>query len=260
MDSSSISSETNFNSKKQKPNSLRIWPLLYLPFIRALYTAIYQNALPNYLIFIKDFNPKLMGIITSVGFFSSIFGPMIGTYCIKKIGMKKTILLISILPSFIIAFQILFMNPIIIIVLQLIDGILMGIFWPLILTQFSVLQNIQTKSEADKNFRNFTTSFNVGFLVGFVVGFGLVSIWKSELLALIISMLLALLLIPGAFMVDDRLSTFGHKDITPHRKTETAQTQAKRLTHLIFPLIPPLLGMLQKSLKMRSSPFSSIVL
>jgi MFS family permease len=181
----------------------RFWPIYATAFTRTFSYSIYGLALPNYLVYFKHVSADLLGIILSVINFTFIFGPLIALQITKKLGLKNTVIISSIGSFILVALQIVFFDPVILIVLRGMDGIFTGFCWPNLQMEVSNWQRAGPPTSANKYFQNYGLSWNSGILLGDIVGFIIVySGQGNEFLALIISVIFMALMIPCSLAME----------------------------------------------------------
>ncbi|MHA1562226.1 MAG: MFS transporter [Promethearchaeota archaeon] len=231
--------------------SYRTWPLYLIVSLKTLCQALFFSALPNYLIYTINMDPELIGLISASTALAYIITPFLGQFIAKKIGKRQAIILSLLLTSISYITQIIFFDPVILIIMQLIEGISLGLFWPNVMMEISMWQKISTKEQSDQNFKNFNMSWNMGLLGGFVIGFFLVIFWESDFIALIVACVMIFCLIPLGFLLEredkiiqiekqpnkilinkSQISKDGHhlNDIIPQKKKPKIT-----LAHIIFP-------------------------
>jgi MFS family permease len=182
--------------------SYRTWPLYLIVSLMTLCQSLFFSALPNYLIYTINMDPELIGVISASTALAYIITPFLGQLVAKKIGKRQAIILSLLLTSISFTSQVVFFIPTILVVMQLIEGISLGLFWPNIMMEISIWQKISSKEQSDQNFKNFNTSWNIGLLGGFVIGFFLVIFWGNDRIALIVACFLAFGLIPLGFLLE----------------------------------------------------------
>ena len=181
----------------------RFWPIYATAFTRTFSYAIYGLALPNYLVYFKHVSADLLGIILSVINFTFIFGPLIALKVTKWLGLKNTVIISSIGSFTLVTLQILFFDPLILIMLRALDGILTGFCWPNLQMEISNWQRAGPPSLTDKYFQKYGLSWNSGILLGDVMGFFIVfSGQGNEFLALIISVIFMASMIPCSLAME----------------------------------------------------------
>ncbi|MHA1746277.1 MAG: MFS transporter [Promethearchaeota archaeon] len=184
----------------------RFWPVYAMSFLRTFFFAIYSIALPNYLIFEKQFSSSLVGAVGSVSAIAYIFGPYFGRKVTDKIGIKQTLVLSHTISAISIFFSIFTTNPVVLIIMRAVDGFINGFFWinilNLIATWEVTCERISEKEKHQNFLSTFNYSWNFGLIGGFLVGYGLVLLLGSDYVALIISAIFASFLIPSAFLLE----------------------------------------------------------
>jgi len=202
-----VQKKINENSEVLEPISLnqrsyRTWPLYLLLFLKTLCQSLFFSALPNYLIYTINMDPELIGVISASTALAYIITPFLGQLIAKKIGKRQAIILSLFLTSISFTSQVIFFIPTILVIMQLLEGISLGLFWPNVMMEISMWQKISTKDQSDQNFKNFNTSWNMGLLGGFVIGFFLVVFWESDFIALIVACVIVFCLIPLGFLLE----------------------------------------------------------
>jgi len=182
--------------------SYRTWPLYLLVGLKTLCQSLFFSALPNYLIYTINMDPELIGVISASTALAYIITPFLGQWIAKLIGKRQAIILSLFLTCISFTSQVIFFIPTVLVVMQLLEGISLGLFWPNVMMEISMWQKISTKEQSDKNFKNFNTSWNMGLLGGFVIGFFLVIFWENDFIALIVACVLVFCLIPLGFLLE----------------------------------------------------------
>ncbi|MFW9938819.1 MAG: MFS transporter, partial [Candidatus Thorarchaeota archaeon] len=151
----------------------RFYPILGVAFFRVALGVAIGLAIPLYYLEI-NIDPGLIGIITSGTAMAYLFSPLIFRNVHKKIGMKYTIL-ISFTGFLVI--QIIFqisLNPFLVYILLISDGIVLGMFWPVLMTAVSTISNSNEFNEKEnkKNniMRHYSLSWNFGGIFSFLFG------------------------------------------------------------------------------------------
>lgn len=201
----------------------RFWPVYAAAFARTFSYAIYNLALPNYLIYFKHISADLLGIIISVVNITYIFGPLIAMHVTKYIGLKNTVIISSVGSFSLVALQIMFFDPILLIFLRGLDGIITGFYWPNIQMEVSNWQRVGPPSFADKYFQKYGLSWNTGILAGDIVGFFIVFSGRgNEFIALIFSVVLMASMIPCTVAMErpNCISFIGDKGVVFLTKTK----------------------------------------
>ncbi|HDZ17778.1 hypothetical protein LCGC14_0412770 [marine sediment metagenome] len=188
------------NPSNSSTQDYHVWPIFMLAFIRLFYVSIFERALFNYLYFTIEIRESTLGFISSAGALSYIVAPVLGQLLTKKIGLRKAIILNSILTPVLSGAQILYSVPWFLIICRVGLGLSMGLFWPNCLYLLSKWQRISTAKKSKKNFALFNFSWNSGFILGLLVGFVWAFSW-NDYLTMIISWVLSFLLIPVSFFI-----------------------------------------------------------
>jgi len=151
--------------------SYRVWPIFMLSFCRLFFLSIFERAFQNYIYFYQDVSESMLGIISSAPAIAYIFGPILGHLITKKIGIRNSIIISSIGTPILVAAQMIYFEPIYLIFIRVISGLLLGIYWPNCYNLLSRWQSVSSDAKSNKNFRHFNFSWNLGFISGLLVGF-----------------------------------------------------------------------------------------
>ncbi|MHA1729778.1 MAG: MFS transporter [Promethearchaeota archaeon] len=193
------------NTEKSSINydkNIKTWPIFAIAFIKTFYISLFGLALKNYLIFDRDISPFLVGTISSAQPIAYIFAPFIGAFITKKVGGIRNAIIISSFSSTIaLGIQILPVDPWILITIRVIDGIMMGLFWPNFFLQLSEWQQTSSKEKSDKNFKNFNYSWSFGLCLGFLTGFLLAVFGGNDFFVLLAGFFLSFILVPISFLI-----------------------------------------------------------
>ena len=149
----------------------RVWPIFMLSFCRLFFTSIFERAFQNYIYFYKDVSESMLGIITAAPLIAYIFGPILGHLITKKLGIRNSILLSTISTPLLVGAQMIYFDPNYLIFIRVINGLLLGVFWPNCYNLLSRWQSVSSDAKSNKNFRHFNFSWNLGFISGLLVGF-----------------------------------------------------------------------------------------
>ncbi|MFW9874557.1 MAG: MFS transporter [Candidatus Thorarchaeota archaeon] len=182
----------------------RTWPIFLLSFIRLFYTSIFERALSNYLYLIIGIRASVLGFISAAGALIYIIAPLVGQFItIKYLGIRKALILNSILTPILTGVQILYPEALLLIIIRIFAGLNMGLFWPNCLYMLSNWQRVSSIEKSKKDFAIFNFSWNFGFIFGLLVGF-LWALSIGDFAAMIISWSLSILLIPvSLFLTKD---------------------------------------------------------
>jgi len=151
--------------------SYRVWPIFMLSFCRLFFTSIFERAFQNYIYFYQDISESMLGIISSAPAIAYIFGPILGHLITKKLGIRNSIIISAIGTPILVGAQMLYFEPIYLIFIRVINGLLLGVFWPNCYNLLSRWQSVSSDAKSNKNFRYFNFSWNLGFISGLLVGY-----------------------------------------------------------------------------------------
>lgn len=138
----------------------------------------------------------MVGSISSAFPIAYIVGPFLGVVVTKKIGIKPALTLFSIFSVTMMGIVIFSVNPWVIIICRVLNGLSMGLFWPNVLLILSKWQKGTDKKESDTHFRIFNYSWSFGLIFGFLAGLLIVLVWQDDFIALVISFGVSFLNIP----------------------------------------------------------------
>jgi len=151
--------------------SYRAWPIFMLSFCRLFFISIFERAFQNYIFSYKNVSVSMLGIISSAPLIAYIFAPILGHLITKKLGIRNSIILSAISTPILVGAQMIYFDPIYLIIIRVINGLLLGVFWPNCYNLLSKWQSVSSDAKSNKNFRNFNFSWNLGFISGLLVGF-----------------------------------------------------------------------------------------
>ncbi len=187
---------------KQFDYNYRAWPLFALGFIRLFYVSIFERALQNYLYFTININESTLGFISSAGAIAYIFAPILGQIITSKyLGIRKALILNCILTPLLTGVQIFYTEAWFLLVVRIILGLAMGLYWPNALSMLSKWQKVSSIEKSKKNFAQFNFSWNSGFIIGLSIGFLWAFYW-NDYFAMLISWFLSFTLIPISFFLE----------------------------------------------------------
>ncbi len=151
--------------------SYRVWPIFMLSFCRLFFLSIFERAFQNYIYFYQDVSEGMLGIISSAPAIAYIFGPILGHLITKKLGIRNSIIISAFGTPILVGAQMIYFEPIYLIIIRVINGLLVGVFWPNCYNLLSRWQSVSSDAKSNKNFRHFNFSWNLGFISGLLVGF-----------------------------------------------------------------------------------------
>jgi len=151
--------------------SYRVWPIFMLAFCRLFFLSIFERAFQNYIYFYQDVSESMLGIISSAPALAYIFGPILGHLITKKLGIRNSIIISAFGTPILVGVQMIYFEPIYLIFIRVINGLLIGMFWPNCYNLLSRWQSVSSDVKSNKNFRHFNFSWNLGFISGLLVGY-----------------------------------------------------------------------------------------
>nr|MDO8112483.1 MFS transporter [Candidatus Sigynarchaeota archaeon] len=195
----SIPSASPVQSDVANTRAYRFWPVYAVAFVRTFSYAVYGLALPNYLIYFQHVPADFLGLIVSIINLTFIFGPLIALPVTRRIGVKNAVIFSSTFSVALVGMQMLFLDPISLIILRGLDGIAIGFFWPNLQMEVSNWQRIAPKNRADRFFQTYGLSWNTGIILGDLVGYIIVFAGEgNEFAALCFSWVAMITMIPCA--------------------------------------------------------------
>jgi len=239
------------NKIDQTSPSYRAWPIFLLAFVRLFYVSIFERALSNYLYFDVGISESTLGFISSAGAIAYIFAPLLGQLITSKIGIRKALILTSIITPILTGFQIIFFEPWFLIICRVSLGLVMGLYWPNCMNLLSRWQKLSNREKAKRNFRNFNFSWNFGFIFGLLFGY----IWTfflNDYISMIISLSLSFILIPISFFINkDSVIQITKEELEIHLENPILEEDFKMLskkdskpTMMSFPILFSWIGII----------------
>ncbi len=151
----------------------RLFPIFILTFLRVSVANASEFAILLYYSSIS-INPELIAIIISMRSFAYLFSPFLFNKFSQKIGYKKSLIISSSGFLFIYLFLQIFLSPFWSLILFFIDGILAGLFWPVLISSLSAISTLprirHDDSLKNKIFKNYGLSQNIGSILTFLLG------------------------------------------------------------------------------------------
>ncbi len=179
------------------PRRYRCWPIYSAAFTRTFSYTIYSLALPNYLIYFNHFPADLLGLVISIYAITYIAGPVVALPVTRIIGAKNGAVLSVIGSLFLVFFQLVFTDPLPLIVLRALDGFILGFFWPNLQMEVSNWQAAVPERASGSFFQAYGMSWNLGILLGNITGYFIVLFGHgNEFLALVISWFMMIAMLP----------------------------------------------------------------
>ena len=144
-----------------------------IAFFRLFFISIFERAFQNYIYYDIGVSESMLGLISSAPLMAYIFGPILGHFITSKLGIRNSIMLSAIGTPFLVGLQMIYFEPFYLIFLRVINGLLLGVFWPNCYNLLSKWQRVSSDEKSNKNFRQFNFSWNLGFISGLIVGLSL---------------------------------------------------------------------------------------
>ena len=257
----SFSNNTSKKKLNLQQNTIRAWPLFTISFIRLFYVSIFDRALLNYLYFSIGISESILGNISSAGAIAYIFAPLIGQQITKKTGIRNALIISVVLTPLLTYAQTIFFEPWYLIIIRVIFGLVIGLFWPNCFNLLSNWQKVSDSHQTKKFFNYFNFSWNLGFIGGLLIGYLWAFIW-SDYLAMIISFLISFLLIPFSFFLQKVPKVGLKEDISIDQAVEKLpivkeDTDPKIETMMLaFPIIFSWIGLMVLSISKSTIIFS----
>ncbi|MEJ2276464.1 MAG: MFS transporter [Candidatus Lokiarchaeota archaeon] len=155
----------------------RIYPLLLLGFFRVANIGMINLTIPIFF-FQLGYSPGLIGIISASLNFVYIFSPLLFKNLPERIGNKASLVICLGAITFFQLFYQFTNNPYIFILLRLLEGLMLGLFWPVLNSSLSILTSLEKNKEGSKQndlmgnklIRKYSLSWNLGSVASFLIG------------------------------------------------------------------------------------------
>jgi MFS family permease len=153
----------------------RIYPLLLLGFFRVANIVIINLTIPIFF-FQLGYSPGIIGIINSAMNFIYIFSPLLLRAIPEKIGNKLSLIICLVGITALQFFYQFTNNPYLFILLRILEGLLLGLFWPVLNSSISILTSFEDNSSTrdeligNKLIRKYSLSWNLGSVFSFLLG------------------------------------------------------------------------------------------
>ncbi|MHA2430460.1 MAG: MFS transporter [Promethearchaeota archaeon] len=196
----------------------RVFPILFLAFMRVALGVAIGLAIPLYYLDI-GLEPGTIGVITSGTAMSYLVSPLIFKNLHKKIGVKLTIIL-SCIGFLLIQITIQFtLEPFIVYILLILDGIVLGSFWPVLMTAVSTISKLEEYNQndllKDRLMKRYSLAWNFGGIFSFVLGTIVLFFIENILLMFIFSLLIATSGLIFAFLIQEPENNLDKEIIVP---------------------------------------------
>jgi MFS family permease len=218
----------------------RFYPILGLAFFRVAVGVAIGLAIPLYYLEI-DIDPGIIGIITSGTAMAYLFSPLIFRNLHKKIGIKFTILISFIGFLIVQIFLQISLNPFLVYGLLILDGIVLGMFWPVLMTTVSSISdsNKHNEKESKKNniMKHYSLSWNFGGIFSFLFGTFILFFVEDHLIMFRFALLFASIGFVFALLFKEPNSILDKEIIVP---IDERVKDIPPKENISFPLILPL--------------------
>jgi len=204
----------------------RAWPMFIISFLRLFCAGIFDRALQNYVYFHVGISESILGFISSAGAIAYIFAPIFGQIITSKLGVRKAFVLSCCASPILSGLQLLYFEPWFLITCYIFIGLSLGIFWPNCFNLLNTWQKVSSVEKSTKNFKVFNLSWNTGFILGLSVGFWW-ALTLSDYLAMIISWLLSLILIPFSLFIRNDSQTLSLSNEESILKEDSTSKESK---------------------------------
>ncbi|MFX0178843.1 MAG: MFS transporter [Candidatus Hodarchaeota archaeon] len=196
----------------------RVFPILFLAFMRVALGVAISLAIPLYYLDIK-LETGTIGVITSGTAMSYLVSPLIFKNLYKKIGVKLTLIL-SCIGFLIIQIILQFtLEPLTVYILLILDGIVLGSFWPVLMTAVSTISKldeyVQNNLLKDRLMKRYSLAWNFGGIFSFVLGTIVLFFIENILLMFTFSLLFAASGLIFAFLIQEPENNLDKELIVP---------------------------------------------
>jgi MFS family permease len=181
---------------ERKMNQRNLLFFYLVSFLQVFFGNLYSLSLFNELVFVRNLSYSIIGLSSSIYAFSYLLGPLLFRKPFEKVGIKRCLRVIVIAGSIYLLLLLIIVNPVILITINIIDGIFNAIFWSNITFAISTLQNGSSEESKKKAVRNYGLSWNFGAMAAEIVGFIIISLGVSDFHIRILSWFIGLVQIP----------------------------------------------------------------
>lgn len=224
-----------------KAGRYRVFPILLLAYFRVAFGVIIGLAFPLY--FLEEgLNPQIIGIITSGTAMSYLVSPLIFRNVYKKIGMKKALIISTF--GFLLT-QVIYqisLNPILVYCMLILDGIVLGLFWPILMTSVSAVSNLDeyrdNNTMKDKLMKNYSLSWNLGGIFSYILGTVILLIISDIILMFRLSLIFCFIAFTISFFYKEPKNHIDQEIMVPIDERIKALPKREQVS---FPLFLPLI-------------------
>ncbi len=224
-----------------KNKKYRVFPILFLAFMRVALGVVISLAIPIYYIDI-GLDLGTIGVISSGTAMSYLVSPLIFKNLYKKIGVRLTIILSTfgfLIIQIILQFT---LDPLTVYILLILDGIFMGSFWPVLMTVVSTVSKLEEYNQndllKDRLMKRYSLAWNFGGIFSFILGTIVLFFIENILLMFIFSLLFATSGLIFALLIQEPENNLDRDIVLP--LDERVKSIPKR-EDISFPVFLPLL-------------------
>jgi len=218
----------------------RFFPIIILGFLRVANAVAIGLAIPLYFDQ-AGYNPALIGILGSALDLTYFFSPLIFKNIPSRFGKKKP-LIFSVGGTVLIQICFQFsLEPSLFFILRLIEGLLLGLFWPTLNSSVSAVSSLEDIKNndilKDKLMKNYSIGWSTGGIFSYIVSAFVLFIISD--LQLIFDMILIFMIICfiTTFFFEEPKSNEGKKE--KHSIVERAKIESRE--NIVFPIYIPLI-------------------
>jgi len=219
----------------------RVFPILLLAYFRVAFGVVIGLAVPLYFLE-EDLNPQIIGVIVSGTAMAYLFSPLVFRNVHKKIGMKRAIIIST---SGFLFTQIIYqisLNPLLVYLMLIFDGIALGLFWPVLMTTISAISNLDEYRDnnimKDKLMKNYSLSWNLGGIFSYILGTIILFFISDIILMFRLSLIFCFIAFVASFFYKEPKNHMDQEVIVPMDERIKALPQREQVS---FPLFLPLI-------------------
>lgn len=218
----------------------RLFPLYSLAFLRVAIAGAVSLAIPLYYAR-KSLPPEIIGFLVSARALSYLFSPILFKNLQEKIGKKKCLIISFVGFTFIQIGMQFSLEPLIMFILLILDGIILGLFWPVLISSVSAISNSDGMREnyymKDKLMKNYGLSWNIGGVFSYLIGTFVLYVVADILLMFRITLIYVIAGLFLALFFKEPKSNFSEKLVVSGEKNLKFNSLRE---YIEFPLFIPL--------------------
>ena len=218
----------------------RLYPLYFLPFIRVAMGMTLGLAIPLYYTQ-TGLNPEVISFLFSATALSYLFSPLLFRNIHKKIGKKKCLLIAS-LGFILIQIGLQFsLEPVSAFILLFLDGVFLGLFWPVLLSTVSAISDYDAMRDNDlmKNqlLKHYSISWNLGSVFSYLLGACILFFISDILLMFKVVFIYSIIGFIFVLFFKEPKSNFSKEQVFEKEDNTKLNSQKE---NLVFPILVPL--------------------